>query len=87
MLFLGCVLMVGCCMQGWLPGKGYGFFRRFIIIFIILAICLAVSLGAPFDSAQVSALRGGLSAFALSSHSDYSLHLIRQICMGQIAAS
>ena len=43
-------------LQGWLPGKGYGFFRRFIIIFIILAICLAVSLGAPFDSAEVGAL-------------------------------
>ena len=40
-------------LQGWLPGKGYGWGRRFIIISIILGICLAVSLGAPFDSAQV----------------------------------
>ncbi len=56
MLFLGCMLIWAVALQGWLPGKGYGFFRRFIIIFIILAICLAVSLGAPFDSAQVGAL-------------------------------
>ena len=40
-------------LQGWLPGKGYGWGRRFIIISIILGICLAVALGAPFDSAQV----------------------------------
>jgi len=44
------------CLQGWLPGKGYGLLRRMMIITIILMVCLAVSLAAPYSSLQVGPL-------------------------------
>ena len=50
-------------MQGWFPGKGYGLVRRFIIIFTILAICLAVSLAAPFSSSQIVVVTGASGVF------------------------
>jgi uncharacterized membrane protein len=53
------------CAQGWFPGKqwGYGFARRFVIIFVILAICLGVSLAAPYDSAQIVVVTGASGVF------------------------
>lgn len=52
-------------MQGWFPGKqwGYGFVRRFIIIFTILAICLGVSLAAPDQSSQIVVVTGASGVF------------------------
>lgn len=50
-------------LQFWFPGRGYGFVRRFIIIFTILGICLAVSLAAPFNSAQIVVITGASGVF------------------------
>lgn len=57
------VYPVAHILRGWLPGKGYGFFRRFIIISLILVICLAIALAAPFNSSQIVVVTGASGVF------------------------
>ncbi|CAL5226106.1 g8923 [Coccomyxa viridis] len=50
-------------LRGWLPGKGYGLLRRMMIITIILMVCLAVSLAAPYNSSQIVVATGASGVF------------------------
>ena len=80
---------LGLCLQFWFPGRGYGIVRRFAIIFTILGICLAVSLAAPFNSAQIVVITGASGVFL----SCYLIPVINHImlycgwCAGIFASS